>query len=106
MTRYVSRPIQTDSINEEFVVFVVSTTGNGEFPVSARPFWRFLLRSSLPDDILSDLTFTVFGLGDSTYARFCWAARMLSKRLKQLGAHLWFEDGEADDQHYLGYVLV
>lgn len=89
-------------IHECFVLFVVSTTGNGEFPSTARPFWRFLLRSSLPDTILSDLTFAVFGLGDSTYSRFCWAARMLQRRLLQLGAEPWLEEGEADDQHYLG----
>ena len=106
MIRYAIMLRQMNLINEEYVIFVVSTTGNGEFPTSARPFWRFLLRTSLPDDILSDLTFSVFGLGDSTYTRFCWAARMLCKRLKQLGAKPWFDEGEADDQHYLGYVFL
>ncbi|WFD29571.1 NAPDH-dependent diflavin reductase [Malassezia sp. CBS 17886] len=89
-------------INETYVVFVVATTGNGEMPTAARPFWRFLLRRSLPDDILSDLSFATFGLGDSVYARFCWAARMLSRRLESLGAHAWIDDGEADDQDALG----
>lgn len=93
-------------INETHVIFVVSTTGNGEFPVSARPFWRFLLRSTLPGDILSDLTFATFGLGDSTYARFCWTARMLHARLKQLGARPWMDEGEGDDQHYLGFDTI
>ncbi|WFD07805.1 NAPDH-dependent diflavin reductase [Malassezia vespertilionis] len=91
-----------DLISETYLIFVVATSGNGEFPPNARPFWRFLLRKNLPVDILSDVTFTTFGLGDSTYKRFCRAARLLTARMKGLGAHLWFEDGEADDQHYLG----
>ncbi|WFD42022.1 NAPDH-dependent diflavin reductase [Malassezia psittaci] len=93
---------KTDLVNESLVIFVISTTGNGEFPSPSRPFWQFLLRSNLPNDILSELNFAVFGLGDSNYARFCWAARMLQKRLQQLGGNKWLEEGEADDQHYLG----
>ncbi|WFD18253.1 NAPDH-dependent diflavin reductase [Malassezia caprae] len=89
-------------VDETHVVFVVSTTGHGEFPSPARAFWRFLLRKGLPDDILSDMTFTTFGLGDSVYTRFCWASRMLNRRLRNLGAVEWFERGEADEQHELG----
>lgn len=93
---------RTELICESHVIFVVSTTGQGEFPMSVRPLWRFLLRQGLPPDILSDLTFTTFGLGDSTYARYCWASHMLHKRLLDLGASEWFKNGEADDQHELG----
>lgn len=92
-------------VDETHVVFVVSTTGHGEFPSPARAFWQFLLRKGLPDDILSDVTFTTFGLGDSVYTRFCWASRMLNRRLRDLGAVEWFERGEADEQHELGYVV-
>ena len=30
-----------------------------------KQFWRFLLRKSLPADSLADVTFAVFGLGES-----------------------------------------
>lgn len=83
-------------------MFVISTTGNGEFPTPALPFWRFLLRSNLQKDVLSDVAYTTFGLGDSSYARYCWSSRKLNKRLKGLGAEELVESGEADDQHYLG----
>ena len=89
-------------VDETLVVFVVSTTGNGEFPAPARPFWQFLLRRALPEDILSDVAFATFGLGDSTYARYCWSSRMLNRRLQGLGAHQIVPSGEADDQHYAG----
>lgn len=101
-----STDAQLELVDETHVVFIVSTTGQGDFPVSARPFWRFLLREGLPGDILGDLHFATLGLGDSTYTRFCWAARMLTQRLKQLGAVPWMEDGEADERDPLGCVLV
>lgn len=66
------------------------------------PFWRFLLRDGLPTDILSDVTYAVFGLGDTSYQRFCWPARKLGRRLQGLGAQELLPSGEADDQHYLG----
>ncbi|MCO5585326.1 hypothetical protein L7F22_039259 [Adiantum nelumboides] len=94
--------IQTNLINESLVILIVATTGNGDFPTSALSFWRFLLRSDLPQDILSDVTFATFALGDSSYKRFCWPARKINKRLKGLGAYEIIEGGEADDQHYLG----
>jgi sulfite reductase alpha subunit-like flavoprotein len=92
----------SELINEALVVFVVGTTGNGDFPSSALAFWRFILRSDLPDDILSDVTIATFGLGDSSYKRFCWPIRKINKRLRTLGAAELIEGGEGDDQHYLG----
>ncbi|PWN48453.1 riboflavin synthase domain-like protein [Violaceomyces palustris] len=89
-------------ISESLVIFVISTTGQGTFPTRAMPFWKFLLREGLPKDILCDLTFATFGLGDTNYARFCWPARKLNRRLKDLGAEELIQAGEGDDQHYLG----
>lgn len=95
-----------DLVDEtEPVVFLFSTTGNGDFPSSASAFWRFLLRADLPTDSLSDLRFAVLGLGDSSYLKFCWAARLLRRRLEALGASEYVAAKDADDQHPLGYVL-
>ncbi|KAI9374946.1 hypothetical protein BJX61DRAFT_532026 [Aspergillus egyptiacus] len=68
------------------VIFVVSTTGQGDLPANARTFWRSLLLKKLPPTFLSGVDFTWFGLGDSSYPKFNWAARKLYKRLLQLGA--------------------
>lgn len=64
--------------------------------------WNVLLRSDLPADIFEDLHFTVFGLGDSAYEKFCWAAKKLSRRLLSLGAQEIYGRGEGDEQHPLG----
>lgn len=50
---------------KDLVIFVMSTTGDGDVPESAKPFWQILLRRDLPKDWLSGLKFTVFGCGDS-----------------------------------------
>lgn len=52
-----------------FVIFALSTTGQGEFPKNARRFWNSLLRKRLPPNCLSHVNFTTFGLGDSSYAK-------------------------------------
>lgn len=94
--------MQADLISEDLVIFVVSTTGSGTEPRSMTSLWQMLLRSDLPDDLFEDLPFAVFGLGDTSYEKFCWAAKKLARRMGSLGALEICERGEADDQHQLG----
>ncbi|KAG5351497.1 hypothetical protein C0989_006232 [Termitomyces sp. Mn162] len=89
-------------LSETLVVFVVATTGSGVEPRSMSSLWAQLLRSDLPSDMFEDLSFAVFGLGDTAYEKFCWAAKKLSRRLISLGAQEICERGEGDDQHPLG----
>ncbi|KAI0525764.1 hypothetical protein F5B22DRAFT_587647 [Xylaria bambusicola] len=89
----------SDLLQYPFVVFVVSTTGQGELPKNARKFWKSLLRKRLPPNCLRQLNFTTFGLGDSSYFQYNWAARKLHKRLEQLGAVECLPRGEADERH-------
>lgn len=44
-------------IYEPLVVFIASTTGQGEEPDNMKMFWRFLLRKSLPPDSLKSVRF-------------------------------------------------
>lgn len=87
---------------QPLALFVASTTGTGVEPDNMRRFWRFLLRRNLPTDSLARLRFSVFGLGDSSYPKFNFAAKKLQKRLEGLGATCAFPLGLADDQHDLG----
>ena len=97
---------QSDLIHETLTIFVVSTTGSGQEPRSMTTLWNTLLRSDLPNDLLEDLHFAVFGLGDSSYEKFCWPAKKLSRRLVGLGATQICPRGEGDDQHHFGLVLT
>lgn len=91
-----------DLISEDLVVFVVSTTGSGVEPRSMTELWTMLLRSDLPNDLFEDLPFAVFGLGDTSYEKFCWAAKKLSRRMESLGGFEICERGDGDEQHRFG----
>lgn len=93
-------------IDEKFVIFVCSTTGQGDEPDNMKTFWKFLLRKNLPPDSLNALTYAVLGLGDSSYEKFNFVAKRLNKRLQQLGANTIQEIGLCDDQHDLGASAV
>lgn len=76
----------TELPNEQLVIAVTSTTGQGDAPDNMRSFWSFLLRRSLPPDSLFGTVYAVFGLGDSSYAKYNAVAKRLDRRLEQLGA--------------------
>ncbi|ORX46531.1 riboflavin synthase domain-like protein [Hesseltinella vesiculosa] len=88
--------------NEKLVLFVCSTTGQGEEPANMKKSWQFLLKKSHPSDLLQDVDCAVFGLGDSSYRKFNYPGKKLYRRLQQLGANLIQSRGDGDDQHYQG----
>uniref|UniRef100_H2Z1M6 NADPH-dependent diflavin oxidoreductase 1 n=1 Tax=Ciona savignyi TaxID=51511 RepID=H2Z1M6_CIOSA len=95
-----------DLVNEEMVVFVCSTTGQGEPPDNMKRFWKFIMRKNLPVTCLSGLKFGVLGLGDSSYAKYNFIAKKLFRRLQNLGGEILVPLGLADDQHEWGCDAV
>ncbi|KAL8144924.1 hypothetical protein AgCh_003222 [Apium graveolens] len=92
-----------DLPNEENVVFVVSTTGQGDRPDPMKAFWKSLLHKDLTATWLKGVHYAVFGLGDSGYEKYNYVARKLDKRLSNLGAVAIVQTGLGDDQQPLGY---
>lgn len=92
-----------DVVKPTVVLFAISTTGQGEMPQNARAFWKKLLSSALKPGILRKLSFSSFGLGDSSYAQYNVAHRLLCGRLLQLGAKSICERGEGNEQHPEGH---
>jgi len=90
--------------SEQAVVFVVSTTGDGEAPQAMRALWAFMLQRSLSSNSLQGVQTAVFGLGDSGYEKYNACARKLSARLRQLGSTPLLALGLGDDQAALGYL--
>ena len=75
-------------------LLVVSTTGEGDAPDSARAFLCDVM-SGQPD--LSALRYGVLALGDRAYARFAVFGRTLDDWLAQQGATRLFDRIEVDD---------
>jgi len=66
------------------LVIITSTYGDGDPPDNAQSFYDFLHSEEAPK--LSGLSYSVLGLGDSSYPDFCQCAIDFDKRLKELGA--------------------
>lgn len=74
-----------DLPDNAFVYFVVSTAGQGEFPKNSHHFWKALSDSSLEQNLLKNVKYSVFGLGDSSYVHFNKAAEEIDMRMESLG---------------------
>ncbi|KAF9927213.1 hypothetical protein FBU30_003429 [Linnemannia zychae] len=92
-----------DLTMEKHVIFVVSTAGQGEFPVNAREFWKSL--SAATELAVSETKFAVFGLGDSHYwpreedaIFYNRPSKELNAKLIELGAQPLIDLGLGNDQ--------
>ena len=79
---------------EDIVLLVCSTQGEGEYPEEAISFAKFLFGKRAPD--LSQLSFAVLALGDSSYPLFCEAGKNFDLRLAELGATRLFDRIDCD----------
>jgi sulfite reductase (NADPH) hemoprotein beta-component len=91
---------------EEHVAFVTSTAGQGEPPQNGRTFFKSLNAAVLRgDQLLPNLRYTVFGMGDSHYwprpedaHYYNKPGKDLDARLEKLGAERFVILGLGDDQ--------
>ena len=101
---YDPRQLRKEPAEECLVVFIVSTCGQGDAPKTFQRFWQFLLRKKLPvRTSLQDLSFAVFGLGDSSYEKYNFVAKKLFRRLEQLGGEKFLELALGDEQEFTGH---
>ena len=80
MADYSSRQLK----NEHYLVFVISTHGEGEAPDDAVELYQFIHSKRAPK--LASLKFSVLALGDSSYEFYCQTGKDFSQRLQALGA--------------------
>lgn len=99
-TSYLSRLIssQFDLPDTQLLILITSTHGRGDPPPQMQSLWTALLRQSLPKDILEDVNYALYGLGDSSYEKFCYAGKMLARRMDGLGARKTGEPAWGDER--------
>ncbi|MGE7992894.1 PepSY domain-containing protein [Pseudomonas sp. NPDC089554] len=85
---------ETQLIQAQRALFVVSTFGDGEAPDSARGFERKVLGQPWS---LGHLNYAVLALGDRQYPHFCGFARRLQAWLGERGAANAFDTVEVDN---------
>jgi sulfite reductase (NADPH) flavoprotein alpha-component len=78
----------------ERVLFVVSTTGEGDAPDSAA---SFVMQNMRAPQALASLHYGLLALGDSDYDDFCGFGRALQHWLQQSGATPLFDPVEVDN---------
>jgi methionine synthase reductase len=70
----------------KYVLILCSTTGNGDAPENAEAWWRSVKLRSAPRDMFDGVEYTVLGLGDTNYDKYCHMGKSIFKRLSELGA--------------------
>ncbi|KAM6444430.1 methionine synthase reductase [Rhynochetos jubatus] len=79
------------------VVIVISTTGTGDPPDTARKFVKKIQDRTLLPGHFAHLQYGLLGLGDSEYTFFCNGGKTVDRRLQELGAQHFYDTGLADD---------
>ena len=82
-----------DLSNMKNVIFITSTTGDGDIPLMGELFWDNLNNTKIK---LSNLDYSVCALGDSSYFDFCGAGKKIDNKLRELGANCVVERHECD----------
>jgi sulfite reductase alpha subunit-like flavoprotein len=78
------------------LIFVCSTTGDGETPETARKAFAKLKRAPTTNH-LSHLHYALLGLGDTNYSQFCNGPKLFHARFQELGATCFYGPRWADD---------
>jgi sulfite reductase (NADPH) flavoprotein alpha-component len=82
---------------EQYVLLIVSTQGEGVPPVAAESFYEWLHSARAPR--LEGLAFSVCGLGDRSYLKFCQTGRDFDARLEALGGRRLYERADCDVEY-------
>ena len=99
----VANDVCLEDLNDyDIIIIIMPTYGQGEFPINGQSFWKSLSYEN-QSDIIKDIKYSIFGLGNSSYYYFCNAAKLLDSRMKILGAITISPIGFGDELDKNGY---
>ncbi len=84
-----------DGVDGTTTIFFIATCGQGAMPQNGKNFYTALCKREEP--FKEGTKFSVMGLGDSSYFFFCKAAKLVEKRMIELGAEKVLDLGLGDD---------
>lgn len=92
------------------MIIITSTTGNGDIPINAEKWWRFIKNRKIDNSYLLNTQFYLLALGDSNYNEFCGAGKKIFKRmtgLKSISLHhmITIDDVDDDYEEKIDYLL-
>lgn len=87
--------LDLDDIDGKTTLLFIATCGQGKVPQNAADFYHALLARAAP--FLEGTSFSIMGLGDSSYYFFCKAAKDFEVALNRLGAKCILPMGVGDD---------
>jgi sulfite reductase alpha subunit-like flavoprotein len=84
---------------DSLVLVMCATCGHGDFPQNASLFWSAISSPDIAAGTFKDMRFCVFGMGDRSYTdTFCEAAKLIDRRLEELGGERVLDMGIGDDR--------
>lgn len=89
------------------LLIIVSTDGEGEVPLMAEDFLEYLQSENAP--ALTQLSYSILALGDTTYFDFCQAGKSFDAALEKLGARRMADRIDCDvdfEENYKKWVAT
>jgi sulfite reductase alpha subunit-like flavoprotein len=80
---------------DDFVIILLSTTGDGDFPDNAMKFYKVIKKYREP--LLTNINYALIGFGDSNYRSYCHSSKYLNRRLHKLKATQFLETHYNDE---------
>jgi methionine synthase reductase len=74
-----------ESTQNDILIVICSTYGNGDAPENAAKFWRKIKQRRLEKGFFKNLSYCVVGLGDTNYSHFCEMGKKIDTRICELG---------------------
>lgn len=87
-----------------FIIFIMSTHGDGQCPFNMSQLYNLLIKTK--NKKIFSFDFAILGLGDSSYQKYNYCARICTEKLKELGAKCVLQelcDSQDPNGMYDGY---